>query len=212
VVLTPAAKTGLGRAIAITYAWVKCQKFGGKNMLEMALGGFDKLSNLKDDLEKLEKMHIGAESVELVQTRTSMLKIMDTYGRNRFSLGKLLHQYKQFYKIEHGWVAEARSIADALNLDQRTIYRMIESYERAANLPLIIIDEMQKEHIDPAANKNRQIIDNLRRMPEPKTHEEADAAVRVVFGNHVAAKQETRQTTTPSEQRSLEKFTSHIVK
>jgi hypothetical protein len=181
-------------------------------MSETESGGFDKMSNLEAALKKVEKIHIGDESTELIQTRSSILKIADTYGRSRFALGMLLRQYKQFFKLEHGWVATARVISDALNVDERTIYRIVENYERVSNLPHIIIDEMQKQHIDPAASKNIQIVDDLQRMPEPKTHKEAEAAVKIAFSNHVAAKQAERHTATPPTQQNLEEFATHIVK
>lgn len=80
-------------------------------MKETQTLGFDKLSNLKDQLRNLEAKHTGPDGIEIRQSREVLLGAIGTYDHSRYQLGRALRAYKAHFKVEHGWVAAAKIIA-----------------------------------------------------------------------------------------------------
>jgi hypothetical protein len=111
------------------------------------------------------------------------------------------------FKPGRGWVAAAKIIAAAMDCDERTVFRIIEDYERASQLPPIILEAMLEQQIEPAAAKNIDVIETLRQIPEPKTSEEASAVVAKAFKSRVVQK-----TKKASAKPDLEAFAERIVK
>ena len=168
---------------------------------------FDKLSNLSTELQRVEKTYIHTESAKLAQTRNSVVGGLQAFGNSRFQLGRVLRQYKMHFKSGHGWVAAAKLIAAAMDREERTVFRIIEDYERASPLPPIILEAMLEQQIEPAAAKNISVVETLLKMPEPKTSEKASAVVREAFKTQ--ALQKTKKT---SAKPGLEAFAERIVK
>ncbi len=90
-------------------------------------------------------------------------------------------------------MAAAKLIAAAMNRGERTVYRIIEEFERASQLPPITLEAMIEWKIDPAAGKNAEMIENLLHLPEPGTREEANAAVSVAIREDVARKRREKK-------------------
>lgn len=151
-------------------------------------GRFDNLSNLEPALRQIELQHLPPECPDLAQARNGLLGGIRNYMQNRYNFGRLLRIYKTLYKKEHGWTAAAKVIAAAIGREERTIYRLIEDYERAENLTPILVDAMVEQKIDPAARKNATLVTNLLQVPAPQTRAEADAVVATAMREQVAEK------------------------
>jgi hypothetical protein len=99
-----------------------------------------------------------------------------------------LRAYKGYFKPEKQWMAAAKVIGAALNRDEKTIFRIIEDFERADQLPAITIEALLEQNIDPAAHKHAEAVEDLLEMPEPETSEEAAAAVATAMKRRSAQK------------------------
>ena len=168
---------------------------------------FDKLSNLSKELQRIEKTYIHTESAELAKTRNSVVGGLQAFGNSRFQLGRVLRQYKLHFKSGHGWVAAAKLIAAAMDREERTVFRIIEDYERASQLPPIVLEAMREQQIEPAAAKNSDLVEILLKMPEPKTSEKASAVVLEALKKQVLQKAKKA-----SVKADLETFSERIVK
>jgi hypothetical protein len=140
-------------------------------MKEMGTSKFDKLSNLKAELKKVERFYFRPKTIGLAQARNSLVENLPAFIKSRFDLGKVLLKYKRLFKEERGWIAAAEVIAGAIGRDLRTVSRIVDDYERAVQLPTIVLDAMRGRHLDPAAAKNIPILENLVQMPNPETRE-----------------------------------------
>lgn len=172
---------------------------------------FDKVSNLKPQLEKLETEHLGSGRWELNQARTGLLAALQAFGHSRYDLGRALRQYKSHFKAEQGWMAAARIIAAALDRDERTVFRILDDYERAAQLPAIVLEAMQVQNIDPAARKHAALVENLLQMREPETREEARAVVAGAVKEQVKRKKQKRKAISESITTDVEEFANKVV-
>ena len=181
-------------------------------MKEIEVSGFDNLSNLGRDLKKVENAYIKTASSELAQARNSVVGALPGFKLNRLNFGRLLRAYKEHFKAGHGWVEAAKIIASALDCSERTVYRIIEDYERASQLPSITLNTMLEQKIDPAAAKNAPMVDNLVRMPSPATREEAATIVSQVRKDQFARKRAAKKAAAKPAEAGLEAFTEHIVR
>jgi hypothetical protein len=169
-----------------------------EDMLERTMrmtGGarkLDKLSNLTRRLETIERNHANAAGGSLVQARSAVVNLVSKYCDSRFHLGRVLRNYKMHFKAQRGWIAAAEAIAEAINRDERTVYRIIEDYERASRLPSIVLKAMEAQKIDPAAPKNAGMIQKLAQMPEPATRKKAELVVAQVRREDAVEKKAVR--------------------
>jgi hypothetical protein len=181
-------------------------------MREMETSKFDKLSNLKAELKNVERFYFRLKTIGLAQARNSLVENLPAYIKSRFDLGKLLLKYKRLFKEERGWIAAAEVIAGAIDRDLRTVLRIVDDYERAVQLPPIVLDAMRGQHLDPAAAKNIPILENLVQMPNPETREAAAEAVAKAVQKHEAQKKEKRKAATKPSEMGLEVFAETVVK
>ena len=154
---------------------------------------FDNLSNLARQLREVEFTHIRDISPELSRTRNGLLRVLQDYTYARFQLGRLLHAYRAFYKPGHGWVAAAKVLGAAIRRDERTIYRIVEDFERAEQVAPILLEALEEQQIDPAAPKNADIIEDLRRVPVPASTQEAAEVVGAAVSVHNERKKAARE-------------------
>jgi len=166
----------------------------------------DKMSNLKELLRKLEPSQLAYDK-SLRQAREVLIGALRTYTHSRYQLGRALRVYREYFKAERAWMEAAKVIAAAIDRDEKTVFRIIEDYERAAQLPAITLEAMREQNIDPAAAKHAGVVENLLRLPEPKTSEKASAVVREAFKTHVLQK-----TKKAAPKPDLEAFAERVVK
>jgi len=112
-------------------------------------GKSDILSNLTTELEEIEKKHIKSHCDELAQARTDLATALHAFTRSRLEVGKILFEYRGYYKRRHGWVDAAEAIGNAIHRNKRTVYRMIQDYEIATQIPQLLLYELEKIDIDP---------------------------------------------------------------
>ena len=98
-------------------------------------------------------------------------------------------------------------IAAAIGRGERTVFRILEGYERAEQLSALTIEAMLDQNIDPAARKHVEIVEQLHDLPEPETREEAAAVVTKTVANHVAKK---KSLAAAKRQISSQEFASYV--
>jgi hypothetical protein len=168
------------------------------------------MSNLKSQLEKLEPECLAFNNRELRHARECLLEALQTYNHSRYHLGRTLRAYQSHFKARHQWVAVAKVVAAAMGRSDRTVFRILEDYERAAQLPPIMLEAMLDQKIDPAAGKNVAVVENLLQMPEPDTAEEAASVVAEAVRKQVAQR---RKKASPCQAKpGVEAFAKHVVK
>jgi hypothetical protein len=166
----------------------------------------DNLSTLKQLLRKLEPSQLAYDK-SLRQAREGLIGALRTYSHSRYDLGRALRAYREYFKVERAWMEAAKVIAAAIDRDEKTVFRIIEAYEKAAQLPAMTIKVMLDQDIDPAAAKHARVVEKLLRIPEPKTSEEAAADVTEAFRTLVLEKAKQA-----SAKPDLEAFAERIVK
>lgn len=171
---------------------------------------FDNLSDLREQLCKLESASRGADRGGLKQAREDLIAAVGSYTCQRYHLGRTLLQYKVVLKAEHVWTAAAKAIGAAIGRDERTIYRIVDDFERAVRLPDSTIQAMLDQKIDPAERRNARGVEHLIQMPEPATREEAAAAVASAFEKRPALRGGGARV--GSVNRALDAFADQIVK
>ena len=179
----------------------------------MTVGGgrFDKLSNLSRELQTIEREHANTGGAALAQARSAVVNRVSEYRNSRFQLGRVLRDYKIALKAEHGWVIAAQAIAEAINRDPRTVFRIIEDFERASELPAIVIEAMEAQKLDPAAPKNAVMVETLAQMPEPATRKKAEMEVARVRSEHAIQKKALRATKKRKNEK-LEHFAERVLR
>lgn len=168
------------------------------------------LSNLDRLLRKAEAGHVESGSEGLRRARSAIMGTISAYRHSRFEFGRTLREYKSHFKALQGWVAAAIVIGAALDRDEKTIFRIIADYERAARLPEITIDALLHQNIDPAARKNAPIVEELFQLPQPKTAKQALKVVARVAREQSIAKK--RKAPAKSATMDFEEFAAKIVK
>lgn len=160
----------------------------------MAVDGkeFDILSNLTRELKAIERDHVKANGGAVAQARSAVVSLVSRYRDSRYQLGRVLRNYQIHFKGEGGWVAAAEAIGQAINRDKRTIYRIIDDYQRAEKLPPIMIEAMEAQKLDPAAPKNAGMVKELAQIPAPVTRKKAEEVVAQVRSEHAVQKKAVR--------------------
>jgi hypothetical protein len=176
-------------------------------------GIFDNMSNISAALGKIEMDHIAPGSLDPITDRNAALGTLGPYLHQRSQLGRVLWAYRQHFKPGRGWVAAATVIADPMGREVRTVFRIVEDYERAMGLPPMVFEAMVEQKLDPAEGKNAPVVEKLLQMPKPETRSEAVAAVTAAVREHVAQKKEKRKASAKVTRREGEEhFAKRIVK
>lgn len=103
------------------------------------------------------------------------VKAAGNYYDSRFRFGQTLATYKAFFLQDGAWIEAARVIGKAIHRNEKTIFRIIEGYERASKLPAAALQQLEAEGIDPAAKKYEGVVAGILAMPssvvetDPKT-------------------------------------------
>ena len=155
----------------------------------------ENFSTLSERLEQIEAEHIGLVNVDILGARHTLVAALGQYRTSRFLLGEALAAYKKQFaaKNDHsagdrGWMAAAKSVAEAMGRDERTVRNIIADYERTASLPGTVIQAAQARGIDlaqrryrPAVTAIESIIENDSQGQDAIDAEEADRIVSNVL-------------------------------
>src|SRR5579862_3400304 len=153
--------------------------------------GVDNLSNVGALLREIEAEQVDNEDGTAVDARENVVDALTHYHNSRFAFGKALAAYKAFF-ADGGWVAAAKVIGKAIHRDEKTIYRIVEDYERASKVPEEARKELEAQGIDPAAKKNEAAISNLVMMDLPAIKADPKKAVVVAVEKMNMAKTEKK--------------------
>lgn len=116
----------------------------------------ENFSKLSARLAEIEAEHMDGGSAE--EAREALVSALRKYRASRFSLGKALAEYKALFTADRGWMAAAKSVADALGCDERTVRNIISDYEHAAKLPAAVIQVAQSKGVDLARRKHSPMV------------------------------------------------------
>jgi hypothetical protein len=137
----------------------------------------DNLSNLSIHLQELEVGCVGINELGLGSARLSLVNALEGFRSSRYRLGQKLSAYKSFFKASQGWMVAATAIADAMGCEERTIRRIIDDFERVAEVPDVVIKALQQAGFDPAARKNAGMIAKILGMPDKPTDLDLEISV-----------------------------------
>ena len=113
------------------------------------------------------------------RVRTDMLGALENYTSSRYEFGRALAAYKEVFQVERVWMKASNAIAKYIGRDQRTVFRILEDYERVAGAPKPVIAAMRKEGFDPAELKNARLLGQVVDMtPQESTPEQTQEVVR----------------------------------
>ena len=125
----------------------------------------DKLSTLSAWLIKVEREHLKCADGAEVDARQNLVDALGQFNSSRYRFGKALAIYKEFFMEAGGWMDTANLIGHAIGRDERTIRRIIIDYQRASEVPVEAIEELEARGFDPAAKKNAPVLANILEMP-----------------------------------------------
>ena len=74
----------------------------------------------------------------------------------------------------------AKVLGKAIHRNEKTIFRIVADYERASQVPVVALKELEAGGIDPAARKNEPIIETILTMPRPAVESEPENSVMTV--------------------------------
>jgi hypothetical protein len=98
----------------------------------------------------------------LLEVRQAVVKAAQQYHTSRYSLGKALHAYKDFFMEERGWMIAAKEIGAVLQCGERTICNIVADYLRASKLPESVIAAAEEKGIDLAKRKNAPLLEVIK--------------------------------------------------
>lgn len=152
------------------------------NTEEDAPGELGNLPNLSARLEQIEAEYIDNPDQSMIGARSTLVEAARSFRNSRYRFGEALASYKKQFIKTRGWIQAAKAIAEEAALDERTIRRVIEDYERASRLSTNAIAALEAAGVDPGAKKNLELVEAVERMPDdpglPAAVANAAAAVR----------------------------------
>jgi hypothetical protein len=141
-----------------------------------------------------------------VDAKQKLVSALEKYHKSHFRLGKALAAYKEYYAEARGWMAAAKVISDAWGCDERTIRRIVECYELAAEIPSEAIAELEALGLDPGAKRNQSIIKTISVMPRSEVEAAPKETVTtVVEADHLAKAEQKENAIKKSKVRKLGK-------
>ena len=118
----------------------------------------EKFSSPFDQLKRAEKGQVKLGGRALHDAREEVLLALASCRHSRSQLGKALHEYKEFFISEGGWMLAVQAIGEVLARDERTVRNMVADYERVAKLPGSVIAAAEERGLDLAERKNAPVI------------------------------------------------------
>jgi hypothetical protein len=140
--------------------------------------GFDKLSNLAQELEKIERSEGGAEDPSQAdEVREGLIAAMRGVFKSHYDFAVWLDRYLKVLRAKKTVTAAMEKIATAYGCSSRTLYRLLSNYDDAKQLPLAFVDVMREQRLDPVRTANKPLVDELIAAPKPADHDEAKASL-----------------------------------
>jgi hypothetical protein len=171
---------------------------------------FDNLSKLARDLEEIEQGEGGVKDpARASQVREGLIAAMRSVYKSHYEFAEWLDRYRNLYKAKKTSTVAIERIAATYGCSARTLYRLLSNYDDAQQLPLVFIDVMREEGLDPVRGENLQLVKALAETPKPASRAEAEASLNVARAKVV--KMQTPVASTP-QQPELEEFATRVVR
>lgn len=140
--------------------------------------GFDKLSNLAQELEEIERSEDGVEDPSQAdEVREGLIAAMRGVFKSHYDFAVWLDRYLKVLRVKKTVTAAMEKIATAYGCSSRTLYRLLRNYDDAKQLPLAFVDVMREQRLDPVRTANKPLVDELIAVPKPADHDEAKASL-----------------------------------
>lgn len=139
----------------------------------------DNLSKLARDLEEIEGRNGGVtDPARANEVREGLVTAMRGVYQSHYEFAERLDRYHALFKEKKTATAAMERIAKEYGCSSRTLYRLLSNYDNAKQLPLVFVDTMREEGIDPVLGKHQSLVTILTTAPEPASGEEAKASLK----------------------------------
>ena len=140
---------------------------------------FDNLSNFARDLQEIEGRDGGVtDPARANEVRDGLISAMRGYVKSLYDFAEQLNRYHKLFKSKKTATVAMVRIAVERGCSSRTLYRLLESLRKSKQLPLIFMDAMREEGIDPLRGKNQLLVKTLTAAPEPANRKEAESSLK----------------------------------
>ena len=176
---------------------------------ETKLENFTNLTDLDDALGRIEAQHIETPREDrdgVRKARVAVILAIKQAFLSRFTLGKALAAYRDFFKAERGWMEAANIIACGMHRCEKTVRNAITDYEQlAAALPANVIEAAELRGIDLARKKFLPAVKSFERSIKPDDVVSADQAGQIL-DSIVACKAADKVAKSPRPMPTIEDF------
>jgi leucyl aminopeptidase (aminopeptidase T) len=139
---------------------------------------FDILSNLTNELREIEGREGGViDPARADEVREGLVAAMRGVFKSHYDFAVALDRYHKLYKAKKIATAAMARIAAAYGCSARTLYRLLSNYDNARQLPLVFVDVMREQGLDPVRTANQPLVNELVAARKPADHAEAEASL-----------------------------------
>ena len=140
--------------------------------LRKSLADIESEIRMPTDRKAFPRLLNASEKEELEQSREALLSGL---ASSRFLRGKLLSEYREWFRGSKLWMQASRAIAEREGIHRNTIDNLIDDYRFAKSVPDSVRSALDDISIDPAAKKNRTVVGAIttrlqyeQKEPDPK--------------------------------------------
>jgi len=156
---------------------------------------FDNLSKFENELKEIEGREGGVKDpAQADEVRGGLIAAMRGVFKSHYVFAVELDRYHGLYKAKKVATAAMERIATASGCSARTLYRLLSNYDNARQLPLVFVDVMKEQGIDPVRTANRPLVNELVVSEKPSDHEKAKASLEAARAKVIELKSAARAT------------------
>ena len=176
------------------------------------LAKFSNLEDLSEALWRIEAEHIEftrEEKRDIEKARGAVVFAVSQAFLSRFNLGKALSRYRDYFKVERGWMQAVAIISTAMHRCERTLRNTISDYENVtAALPSVVIEAAEMRGIDLARKKYLPTVKTIEATISPLDPVDEDQAAQIL--DKVIPTRPTSKVAKPAE--SLDDFANRTIR
>ena len=156
---------------------------------------FDNLSKFENELKEIEAREGGVKDpAQADEVRGGLIAAMRGVFKSHYDFAVELDRYHGLYKAKKVATAAMERIATAWGCSARTLYRLLSNYDNARQLPLVFVDVMREQGLDPVRTANRPLVNELVVSEKPADHEEAKTSLEAARAKVIELKLAARAT------------------
>jgi hypothetical protein len=157
---------------------------------------FDNLSKFENELKEIEGREGGVKDpAQADEVREGLISAMRGVFKSHYDLAVELDRYHKLFKAKKTATAAVERIATASGWSTRTLYRLLSNYDNARQLPLVFVDVMREQGLDPVRTANQPLVIELAAVPRPADHDEAEASLSAARAKVAKVKKPAAQAT-----------------